>query len=144
MSDNKKQDVTQALKGFRAGDQIMAAIVSIDRAKGRVNFGIKASYFKEEFGDEEDGATDEKMREMDEDSVTGDKKEYDMPMGDEDAEAEDEGEDEDEDEDDDKEDEVGDEKQLDDKVEGASGSEEEEEDDDDEDDDLRVSHLPRR
>lgn len=49
ISDDKDKDVSRALKGFRAGDQVKAMIVSLDREKGKVNFGIKASYFDEDF-----------------------------------------------------------------------------------------------
>jgi hypothetical protein len=56
ISDNKKQDVAQALKGFREGDQVKAKIVSLDTEKRKINFGIKASYFgAEDFGDDESG-----------------------------------------------------------------------------------------
>ncbi|WVQ75049.1 hypothetical protein IAR50_004658 [Cryptococcus sp. DSM 104548] len=56
ITDNKKADVAQALKGFREGDQVKAKITSIDSEKNKISFGIKASYFGEDFegGDDEE------------------------------------------------------------------------------------------
>jgi rRNA biogenesis protein RRP5 len=92
-------------------------IVSIDREKGKINFGIKASYFgAEDFG----GKGDVEMMEGD------------CGMNEDDEEkGEGEGESEDEDEDDE------DGLQM---LEGAD-EDEEEDDDDDEDDEVTVSDL---
>nr|XP_019009138.1 rRNA biogenesis protein RRP5 [Kwoniella pini CBS 10737]OCF47919.1 rRNA biogenesis protein RRP5 [Kwoniella pini CBS 10737] len=89
ISDNKKQDVSQALKSFREGDQVKAKILSIDAEKNKINFGIKASYFGEEFGEAQDEDEDEELGKVE----------------DEDEEEEDEDE-EDEEEDDEEEDDV--------------------------------------
>ena len=64
--------MSQALKGFRAGDQVKAAIVSIDREKGKISFGIKASYFAEEFpGEDGENGEDDDPEEDDEDVDEG-------------------------------------------------------------------------
>ncbi|KAK4685994.1 rRNA biogenesis protein RRP5, partial [Tremellales sp. Uapishka_1] len=78
ISDNKKQDVAQALKGFREGDKVKAKITSVDLEKRKINFGIKASYFGEDEleeadeieegeGDEDVGDEDEEDDEEDDD-----------------------------------------------------------------------------
>lgn len=46
--------------------------MSLDREKGKINFGIKASYFKEDFGDEDGSAAEEVDGEMDEDDNADD------------------------------------------------------------------------
>ncbi|OWT39295.1 rRNA biogenesis protein RRP5 [Cryptococcus neoformans Bt1] len=68
VTDNRKADVAQALKGFREGDQVKAKIVSIDTEKGKISFGIKASYFGEEFedGEKSEEEDDEAEEENDE------------------------------------------------------------------------------
>nr|ODN95502.1 rRNA biogenesis protein RRP5 [Cryptococcus depauperatus CBS 7855] len=53
ITDNKKADVGQALKGFRIGDQVKAKVTHIDRETGKISFGIKASYFGEELEEED-------------------------------------------------------------------------------------------
>ncbi|KAI0375236.1 hypothetical protein BV20DRAFT_934020 [Pilatotrama ljubarskyi] len=47
LSDNKDADVTLALRSFREGDKVKAMILSIDREKRRISFGLKPSYFEE-------------------------------------------------------------------------------------------------
>ncbi|ORY34880.1 hypothetical protein BCR39DRAFT_515324 [Naematelia encephala] len=125
ISDNKKQDVSQALKGFREGDQVKAVIVDIDREKGRVNFGIKASYFKDEFAksvnEEEEG--EEQQQESDGEDEEADGSEEDNGQEVDDDEDEDEDEDE-EDEDDENED---DDEEDDDEIDEEEGGEEDEE-----------------
>ncbi|WVW86696.1 hypothetical protein I302_108750 [Kwoniella bestiolae CBS 10118] len=107
ISDNKKQDVSQALKSFREGDQVKAKILSIDAEKNKINFGIKASYFGEEFGE---GQGDEDDEEMEGDADEGeeaveeddDENEEDVLMmgSDDEQDEQEEAADEDEDEDD--------------------------------------------
>ncbi|WWD20117.1 hypothetical protein CI109_104592 [Kwoniella shandongensis] len=109
ISDHKKQDVSQALKGFREGDQVKAKIISIDTEKKKVNFGIKASYFGEEFAGDEDDDEEEKEdddEEADEDEEDGqDGEDEEVDEDDEDVEMDGSDEDdEEEDEDDDDED----------------------------------------
>jgi rRNA biogenesis protein RRP5 len=107
ISDNKAQDVSAALKGFREGDKVKAKIVGIDREKGKISFGVKASYFDDEdFGGEDvdmNGDEEEQDGEMDEDEEEeeGDEEgdeEEDLTFEDGDEDDED---DEDDDEDDD-------------------------------------------
>ncbi|WVQ79413.1 hypothetical protein IAT38_001510 [Cryptococcus sp. DSM 104549] len=120
ISDNKKQDVSQALKGFREGDQVKAKIISIDREKNKISFGIKASYFGEEFAAEEDEEDAEDAEEDDEEE--GD---VEMESGDEE---EDDDEEEGEDDDEEEEDEVA----LDEDDDDDEEDDEEEEEDDEE------------
>ncbi|WRT69490.1 uncharacterized protein IL334_006476 [Kwoniella shivajii] len=120
ISDNKKQDVSQALKSFREGDQVKAKILSIDQEKRKINFGIKASYFGEEFGEAQDEDEDED-EEMD---------------GEAEAEEEDQEEDEDEDEDDENVIMMGSDDDED--VEDDDDQEEEEEEEDEEDEEEEV------
>ncbi|KAI0639642.1 U3 snoRNP-associated protein Rrp5 [Trametes polyzona] len=47
LSDNKDADVTLALRSFREGDKVKAVILSIDKEKRRISFGLKPSYFEE-------------------------------------------------------------------------------------------------
>ncbi|KAI0720020.1 U3 snoRNP-associated protein Rrp5 [Cerioporus squamosus] len=59
LSDNKDADVTLALRSFREGDKVKAVVLSIDKEKRRISFGLKPSYFEEkdfeqEEADEED------------------------------------------------------------------------------------------
>ncbi|KAL1413196.1 rRNA biogenesis protein rrp5 [Vanrija albida] len=129
ISDNKKQDVSQALKGFREGDQVRAVITSVDADKGKINFSIKASHFGDEFA-KEDGMDVDEEEEGDEED---DEEEGDEDEDDEEGEGEvlnlidDEAEVEDDDEDDeDEEEEEGDD---DDEEEESDGEEEEEIDD---------------
>jgi rRNA biogenesis protein RRP5 len=90
IADNKKTDVSAALKGFREGDAVRAVIISVDKEKGRVNFSIKASHFADEFEgkdeDDEEEAEDDEDDKMDEDEEAGSDQE--------DEEDEDEGSDE--------------------------------------------------
>jgi rRNA biogenesis protein RRP5 len=112
ISDNKAQDVSAALKGFREGDKVKAMIVGIDREKGKISFGVKASYFDDEdFGGEDvdmNGDEEEQDGEMDEDEDEEEGDEEDEEEGDEEEDLtfEDGDEDEDEDEDEDDEDDV--------------------------------------
>lgn len=48
LSDNKDADVTLALRSFRENDQVKAVILSIDREKRRISFGLKPSYFADD------------------------------------------------------------------------------------------------
>ncbi|RXK36068.1 hypothetical protein M231_06662 [Tremella mesenterica] len=48
LSDDPTQDVSEALLGFRPGDKVKAMIVSVDRESGKIDFGIKASYFNDD------------------------------------------------------------------------------------------------
>lgn len=124
ISDNKKQDVSQALKGFREGDQVRAVITSVDADKGKLNFSIKASHFADEFANgKEDGMdVDEEEEEGedeedDEDDEEGEGEELKL-LG-----SDDEVEDGEEDEDDEEEEEEGDDD--DDDEEESDGEEEE-------------------
>lgn len=45
LSDNKKSDVSRALKLFKEGDSVRARILAVDVEKRRVNLGLKRSYF---------------------------------------------------------------------------------------------------
>jgi rRNA biogenesis protein RRP5 len=45
LSDNKKSDVSRALKLFKEGDSVRARILRVDVERRRVNFGLKPSYF---------------------------------------------------------------------------------------------------
>ncbi|KAF8746795.1 S1 RNA binding domain [Rhizoctonia solani] len=101
ISDNKKANVSEALKSFREDDQIKAVILSIDTAARKISFGIKPSYF-----DDEDFA----MKDASED-------------GDSSEEGEGEGEDNDDDEDQDEE--AGEEEVLEEEEEGEEYSDEE-------------------
>ncbi|WWC65653.1 uncharacterized protein I303_108274 [Kwoniella dejecticola CBS 10117] len=120
ISDNKKQDVSQALKSFREGDQVKAKILSIDAEKKKINFGIKASYFGEEFGEAqdedqeeeeelEDIGSEEEAEGLDEDEEEEDEEDVIMmgsdeeEEGDEDEEEDDEEQDEEEDDEEDEE-----------------------------------------
>ncbi|RDX51109.1 U3 snoRNP-associated protein Rrp5 [Lentinus brumalis] len=47
LSDNKDADVTLALRSFREGDTVKAVVLSIDKEKRRISFGLKPSYFEE-------------------------------------------------------------------------------------------------
>lgn len=101
ISDNKKQDVSQALKGFREKDHVRAVITSIDKEKGKINFSIKASHFADDFGDkdaeEESGDEEEEESEGEEedeedeedDSMEQDDESFVMPklLGDSDDES---------------------------------------------------------
>lgn len=109
ISDDKKADVSQALKGFREGDQVRAVITQVDKEKNRCNFSIKASHFDEDFKGAEDVemAEDEEDEDDDEDEDEDDEAEGDDDDHDEEEE-EDEAEDDEDDEDanDDEEDEI--------------------------------------
>ncbi|KAI0361371.1 hypothetical protein OH77DRAFT_1468895 [Trametes cingulata] len=60
LSDNKDADVTLALRSFREGDKVKAIILSIDREKRRISFGLKPSYFEEkDFEQEEPDSEDD-------------------------------------------------------------------------------------
>jgi rRNA biogenesis protein RRP5 len=124
LSDNKKQDVSKALKGFRAGDQVKAVIISIDREKRQVNFSIKASLFSDKVVNEDD---DEEMAEDVDDAEAGSDDEDDE---DEDADEDQlegldiEGKEEDEDD-----------------VEEEDEEEDEAAEDDSEDDEVKVSYI---
>ncbi|ODO00747.1 rRNA biogenesis protein RRP5 [Cryptococcus wingfieldii CBS 7118] len=111
ITDNKKADVAQALKGFREGDQVKAKITSIDIEKNKISFGIKASYFGEDF---EGGEDDEEEEEADNDveMESGDELQLDQDESeageddedeeeDSEAEAQDDAEDDDDEEEDD-------------------------------------------
>ncbi|KAI0673370.1 U3 snoRNP-associated protein Rrp5 [Trametes maxima] len=60
LSDNKDADVTLALRSFREGDKVKAVILSVDREKRRISFGLKPSYFEEkDFGEESESEDEE-------------------------------------------------------------------------------------
>ena len=116
IADDKKADVAQAMKSFRAGDKLKAKITAIDTEANKISFGIKPSYFDaEDFGlqkgdededDEDEVEQDEEVSldaEMDEDDEVEDDEDEDSEGEDGflDVEAED---DDDEEEDDDEED----------------------------------------
>lgn len=84
ISDNKKQDVSQALKGFREKDHVRAVITSIDKEKGKINFSIKASHFADEFGDKQGGEESGDEDEEDVKEEAEDDDEEDEEDGDED------------------------------------------------------------
>ncbi|KAB5588082.1 RRNA biogenesis protein RRP5 [Ceratobasidium theobromae] len=48
ISDNKKANVSEALKSFREGDPVKAVILSIDVSNRKISFGIKPSYFSDD------------------------------------------------------------------------------------------------
>ncbi|KAK8849492.1 hypothetical protein IAR55_004826 [Kwoniella newhampshirensis] len=103
ISDNKKQDISQALKGFREGDQVKAKIISIVTDKKKISFGIKASYFGEEFAaneeeddaEEKEEASEEEQDEEDEDEIEDEDEDEDVEMDGSDEEGEDDNGDED-------------------------------------------------
>ena len=65
--------MAKALKGFREGDQVKAAIVSLDREKGKINFSIRPSLFKEDFeGEDEEMASGEELDDNEVVDVNGD------------------------------------------------------------------------
>ncbi|WVQ96181.1 hypothetical protein IAU59_003284 [Kwoniella sp. CBS 9459] len=132
ISDNKKQDVSQALKGFREGDQVKAKIITIDQEKRKINFGIKASYFGDEFGAAENAdGNDDEDAEIEDAEVAGSEEEEEDAKDDDEEEAEEgdvimlESDDEDEEED------VG--------VDEAQEEEDEEEEEEDDDDQAEES-----
>ncbi|KAI0095104.1 nucleic acid-binding protein [Irpex rosettiformis] len=59
LSDNKDADVSMALRSFREGDRVKAAVLSIDTVKRRISFGLKPSYFDEHDFTAIDGETEE-------------------------------------------------------------------------------------
>ncbi|KDQ17789.1 hypothetical protein BOTBODRAFT_29943 [Botryobasidium botryosum FD-172 SS1] len=91
ISDNKDADVAEALKGFREGDPVRAIILKINLETGRIDFGLKPSYFESEDFDMEVDEDDVEEEGEDEDDDGDDD-------GDEEAEEEreDEGEESDE------------------------------------------------
>lgn len=112
------------MKGFRAGDQVKAVIISIDREKRQVNFSIKASLFSDKVVNGDD---DEEMAEDVDDAEAGSDDEDDE---DEDADEDQlegldiEGEEEDEDD-----------------VEEEEEEEDEAAEDDSDDDEVKVSYT---
>lgn len=58
LSDDPKADVAVALNGYREGDNVKAKITSIDVEKGKIAFGVKASYFSEEDFEQDDAMSD--------------------------------------------------------------------------------------
>jgi rRNA biogenesis protein RRP5 len=67
IADNKVEDVT---KLYDEGDAVKAIVLKIDKAKRRVNFGLKASYFKDVDADsEEDMSVEEDDADTDGDGV---------------------------------------------------------------------------
>ncbi|WWC95372.1 hypothetical protein V866_002234 [Kwoniella sp. B9012] len=107
ISDNKKQDVSQALKSFREGDQVKAKILSIDNEKDKINFGIKASYLGEEFGEAPDEENEEEEEEEDtqededeDEEAEGEDEEDVLMIGSDEEEDEDEEDEQEDDEDD--------------------------------------------
>ncbi|KZT35635.1 nucleic acid-binding protein [Sistotremastrum suecicum HHB10207 ss-3] len=48
ISDVDGVDVQQVLQGFQEGDNVKAIILSIDKEKKRISFGLKPSYFNDE------------------------------------------------------------------------------------------------
>ncbi|EIW71695.1 hypothetical protein TREMEDRAFT_27162 [Tremella mesenterica DSM 1558] len=48
VSHSSRSDVSEALLGFRPGDKVKAMIVSVNRESGKIDFGIKASYFNDD------------------------------------------------------------------------------------------------
>ncbi|KAG9127379.1 rRNA biogenesis protein rrp5 [Ceratobasidium sp. 392] len=76
ISDNKKANVSEALKSFREDDIVKAVILSIDTSKRKISFGIKPSYFADEDfemkgveeADEEGSGSDEEQESRDEDA----------------------------------------------------------------------------
>lgn len=64
LSDNKRADVTVALRNFREGDCVKVKILSIDRDKHKISLGLKPSYFAEEdfeMDDENEAGQDDKL-----------------------------------------------------------------------------------
>ncbi|QRV97232.1 rRNA biogenesis protein RRP5 [Ceratobasidium sp. AG-Ba] len=91
ISDNKKANVSEALKSFREDDIVKAVILSIDTSKRKISFGIKPSYFADE--DFEMAAADEDERQTDEGEDSGDDEEAEeSPEGSEEGESEEESE----------------------------------------------------
>lgn len=88
--------MASALKGFRVGDQVKAKIVKVDTEKGRVSFGMKASYFGEAVEEEEDEDMESEQEEdgedidddEDEDDDEADSEDGDGGEGEEDVEVE--------------------------------------------------------
>ncbi|KAG9096343.1 rRNA biogenesis protein rrp5 [Ceratobasidium sp. UAMH 11750] len=96
ISDNKKANVSEALKSFREDDLVKVMILEVDIAKRKISFGIKLSYFVDEDaqmdgeeesesdGGEEDAVGGEELTESEEASEDGDSREdSEMDSGDE-------------------------------------------------------------
>ncbi|QRV97230.1 rRNA biogenesis protein RRP5 [Ceratobasidium sp. AG-Ba] len=91
ISDNKKANVSEALKSFREDDIVKAVILSIDTSKRKISFGVKPSYFADE--DFEMAAADEDERQTDEEEDSGDDEEEEgLQEGSEEGESEEESE----------------------------------------------------
>ncbi|KAG8718427.1 rRNA biogenesis protein rrp5 [Ceratobasidium sp. 394] len=69
ISDNKKANVSEALKSFREDDLVKAMILEIDTAKRKISFGIKPSYFADE--DAQMNGVEESESEEEEEDVVG-------------------------------------------------------------------------
>ncbi|KAL2838295.1 hypothetical protein BJY01DRAFT_251027 [Aspergillus pseudoustus] len=110
MADNRVEDARTL---YEEGDAVKARVLKVDREEGKISFGLKASYFKDEggesSGDEDDesdgisldglGGVELGSGESDEEEEDDDDDDSDVSMGGVDLdEASDSGEDEDEDE----------------------------------------------
>ncbi|KAG8688059.1 rRNA biogenesis protein rrp5 [Ceratobasidium sp. 394] len=69
ISDNKKANVSEALKSFREDDLVKAIILEIDTAKRKISFGIKPWYFAED--DAQMDGVDEPESDDEEDAMGG-------------------------------------------------------------------------
>ncbi|KAG9101096.1 rRNA biogenesis protein rrp5 [Ceratobasidium sp. UAMH 11750] len=67
--DNKKANVSEALKSSREDDMVKVMILEVDIAKRRISFGIKPSYFVDE--DAQMDGVDELESDNEEDAVGG-------------------------------------------------------------------------
>ncbi|KAJ1301821.1 hypothetical protein OPQ81_009049 [Rhizoctonia solani] len=86
ISDNKKANVTEALKSFREDDPVKAVILSIDTAARKISFGIKPSYF-----DDEDFAMKDASESVNESENEGVEDQSENEEGESDDESEEEG-----------------------------------------------------
>ncbi|CDO73457.1 hypothetical protein BN946_scf185013.g92 [Trametes cinnabarina] len=104
LSDNKDADVTLALRSFREGDKVKAVILSVDKEKRRISFGLKPSYFEEKDFQQEASESEAEGQEAETLGVVEEREESDAkegnasPAGASDDEEEDEYEEQDSDE----------------------------------------------
>lgn len=55
LADSSGASASEILKSFKEGDKVRALVLSVDREKKRISFGLKPSYFFEEDLQDEDG-----------------------------------------------------------------------------------------